>query len=237
MGVEEGVSGRLYGIGVGPGDPELMTLKAVRILSEAPVVAYLAPDKGESTARAIARAHLPAGLHEIAICVPMRPGPEPAEIYDGAANEIAVHLEEGRDVAVLCEGDPLFYGSFAYLHDRLAARFACTVVPGVSSLTACAAASGRALARRDETLSVLPATLPDPELERRLATSDAAAILKVGRHLPRLKTLLARLGLTDASTYVAHATRGDEQVSALADLAEAEAPYFSMILVSREARR
>jgi precorrin-2/cobalt-factor-2 C20-methyltransferase len=237
VGVEEGMSGRLYGIGVGPGDPELMTLKAVRILSQVSAVAYLAPDKGESIARAIARKHLPPALREIAIRVPMRPGPEPDEIYDSAADEIAAHLEAGRDVAVLCEGDPFFYGSFAYLHDRLAARFTCTIVPGVSSLTACAAASGRTLARRDGTLSVLPATLPDMELERGLATSDAAAILKVGRHLPRLKTLLARLGLTDASTYVAHATRDDEQVSALADLVEPSAPYFSMILVSKETQK
>jgi precorrin-2/cobalt-factor-2 C20-methyltransferase len=233
MGLEEDVSGRLYGIGVGPGDPELMTLKAVRILSEVPVVAYLAPDRGESTARAIARAHLPDGLQEIAIRVPMRPGPEPAAIYDKAAAEITTHLEAGRDVAALCEGDPFFYGSFAYLHDRLAARYPCTVVPGVSSLTACAAAGGRALARREETLTVLPATLPDTELERRLATTDAAAILKVGRHLPRLKALLARLGLAGASTFIAHATRDDEQVTALAQLTDDGAPYFSMILVAK----
>jgi precorrin-2/cobalt-factor-2 C20-methyltransferase len=233
MGLEETVSGRLYGIGVGPGDPELMTLKAARILAHVPVVTYLAPDRGESTARAIARAHIPAGLHEIAIRVPMRPGPEPAKIYDSAATEIAAHLEAGRDVAALCEGDPFFYGSFAYLHDRLAARFPCTVVPGVSSLTACAAASGNALARRDEALTVLPATLSDTELEGRLAATETAAILKVGRHLPRLKALLARLGLTGTSTYVAHATRDDEQVSALADLAETDAPYFSMILIAK----
>ncbi len=138
------MSGRLYGIGVGPGDPELMTLKAVRVLAEAPVVAYPAPDKGESSARKIAAAHIPAGRIEIAIRVPMRPGPEPAAIYDDAAKEIAAHLEAGRDVAVLCEGDPLFYGSFIYLHDRLAHRFPTTVVPGVSSLTACAAAADRA---------------------------------------------------------------------------------------------
>ncbi len=228
------MSGRLYGVGVGPGDPELMTLKAVRILSEVPVVAYLAPDEGGSTARAIAERFIPPGREEIAIRVAMRPGPEPAEIYDRAAAEIARHLAEGRDVAVLCEGDPFFYGSFAYLHDRLAPRFPCTVVPGVSSLTACAAASGRVLARRDQALSVLPATLSDPELKRRLADADAAAILKVGRHLPRLKALLRHLGLAGSSVYVAHATRADEKVAALADFAGDEAPYFSMILVAKE---
>jgi precorrin-2/cobalt-factor-2 C20-methyltransferase len=227
------MTGRLYGIGVGPGDPELMTLKAVRILADAPVVAYPAPDKGESSARKIAAAHIPAGRIEIAIRVPMRPGPEPAAVYHDAAKEIATHLEAGRDVAVLCEGDPLFYGSFVYLHDRLAHRFPTTVVPGVSSLTACAAAANRPVVRRDETLIVLPATLSDQALESQLATADAAAILKVGRHLPRLKALITRLGLAEASTYVAHATRSDECVAALADLDAKDAPYFSMILVAK----
>ncbi len=227
------MSGRLYGVGVGPGDPELMTLKAVRILSEVPVVACLAPEDGESTARAIAARFIPAGREEIVFRVPMRPGPEPASLYDDAAEKIAAHLSDGRDVAVLCGGDPFLYGSFAYLHDRLAPRFPCTIVPGVTSLTACAAASGGALARREAALAVVPATLSDAELKRRLADADAAAILKVGRHLPRLKALLTELGLMEASTYVAHATRADEHVAALADLGDAAAPYFSMILVSK----
>ena len=135
------MSGRLYGIGVGPGDPELMTLKAVRILSEVPVIAYPAPNSGESSARAIANRFIPVGRTEIAIRVPMRVGPVPVEAYERAAEEIAGHLEAGRDVAVLCEGDPFFYGSFIYLHDALAGRFPMTIVPGVTSLTACAAAS------------------------------------------------------------------------------------------------
>jgi len=227
------VTGRLWGIGVGPGDPELVTLKAARLLAEIPVIAYPAPDEGDSTARMIAASFIPAGRTEIAIRIPMRSGPEPAEIYDRAAEEIAGHLEAGRDVGVLCEGDPFFYGSFIYLHGRLAGRFPCTVVPGVTSLTACAAASGRPLARRDEVLTVIPATLPDAELERRLAATDAAAILKVGRHLPRLKTLLARLNLESLSVYVSHATRPDERVLPLGKAPDGEAPYFSMLLVAK----
>jgi precorrin-2/cobalt-factor-2 C20-methyltransferase len=235
VGVAKTVTGRLYGIGVGPGDPELMTLKAARLLQELPIVAYPAPDTGDSAARAIAASFIPVGRIEIPIRVPMRPGRMPVEIYDCAAAEIAAHLTAGRDVGVLCEGDPFFYGSFMYLHDRLASRFLCTIVPGVSSLTACAAASGRPLARRDAVLTVLPATLPDADLERRLSSTDSAAILKVGRHLPRLKALLQRLGLAASAIYVAHATRADERVAALADLSDAEAPYFSMILVSKGA--
>jgi precorrin-2/cobalt-factor-2 C20-methyltransferase len=233
MGLEENVSGRLYGIGVGPGDPELMTLKAVRILAAVPVIAYPAPDEGESTARIIAKSFLPAGRIEIAIRVPMRPGPEPAEIYDRAAQEIAAHLGDGRDVAVLCEGDPFFYGSFSYLHDRLAKRFPTTIVPGVSSLTACAAASGRPLARRDDVLCVLPGTLPDERLEAHIRAADSVAILKVGRHLNRLRALLGRLGLSERSAYVAHATWRQQNFLALDALPAGDAPYFSMILVSR----
>lgn len=233
MGLGEAMSGRLYGIGVGPGDPELMTLKAVRILAAAPVVAYPAPDSGESTARAIANRFIRPCQTEIAIRIPMRPGAVPAEIYDAAASEIAAHLEAGRDVAVLCEGDPFFYGSFMYLHDRLAGRFASTVVPGVSSLTACAAAGGRPLVRRDGALAVLPATLADADLEGRLRDCDSAAILKIGRHLPRLRTLLDRLGLTGRAIYVEYASRPDEKVLPLEKLGHAEAPYFSMVLLSK----
>jgi precorrin-2/cobalt-factor-2 C20-methyltransferase len=232
MGLAQAMSGRLYGIGVGPGDPELMTLKAVRLLSELPVIAYPAPDPGESFARAIAEKFIPEGRAEIAIRVPMRPGEVPAAVYDRGAEEIAAHLRAGRDVGVLCEGDPFFYGSFAYLHDRLTADFSCTIVPGVSSLNACAAASGRPLVRRDGVLTVLPATLPDSELERRLADAPAAAVLKVGRHLPRLCALLDRLGLTRSAYYVAHATRADERVLPLSELVDTQAPYFSMILIS-----
>lgn len=235
MGVAQAVSGRLYGIGVGPGDPELMTLKAARILADVPVVAYPAPDVGDSTARAIAAGFIPAGRTEIAIRIPMRPGRVPAAIYDAAAAELAAHLAAGRDVAVLCEGDPFFYGTFIYLHDRLAPRFAAEIVPGVSSLVACAAAAGRPLVRRDGALAVLPATLDDAELERRLATGDGAAILKVGRHLPRLRRLLARLGRLDGAVFVARASRPDAQVLPLAATEDAPAPYFSMILLADDA--
>jgi precorrin-2/cobalt-factor-2 C20-methyltransferase len=228
------VSGKLYGIGVGPGDPELMTLKAVRILAEVPVIAYPAPNSGESSARAIAETFIPAGRIEIAVRVPMRVGPVPLEAYEMAADEIATHLDAGRDVAVLCEGDPFFYGSFMYLHDALAGRFPTTIVPGVSSLTACAAASSRPLVRRDDVLTIVPATLDDAAIEQRLIGSHAAAIMKVGRHLSRLKALIEKLGLLETAIYISHATRGNERVVPLADLTDSEAPYFSMILISKD---
>ena len=229
------MTGTLYGIGVGPGDPELMTVKAVRLLQSVPVIAYPAADDGDSSARRIADQFIPKDREEIVIRVPMRPGKMPLEIYNAAARTIAVHLAEGRNVAVLCEGDPFFYGSFMYLHDRLAGTWPCIVVPGVSSLTACAAATASPLVRRNDTLIVLPATLSDASLTDRLRNNDAAAILKVGRHLPRLRSIIGACGLTDHTTYVEYASRSEEQVMPLRERGDEPAPYFSMLLINREA--
>jgi precorrin-2/cobalt-factor-2 C20-methyltransferase len=227
-------SGTLYGLGVGPGDPELITLKALRILKAAPVVAYPAPEEGESLARAIAAPHIPPGRVEIAIRTPMTPGRFPAhEVYDRVADEIARHLDAGSDVAVLCEGDPFLYGSFMYVFARLAENHRVEVVPGVSSLGACAAAAGMPLVSRNQVLTVIPAPLEEPELERRLAGADAAAIMKVGRHLAKVKRVLGRLGLLDGALYVERATMAAERVLPLAEVAHDAAPYFSMILVRR----
>src|SRR6266853_2120095 len=182
--------GILYGIGVGPGDPELLTLKGLRLLQAAPVVAYSAPETGASFARGIVAQWLDRGQREIAIRFPMRPGPPPAAIYDEAAAELAAVLDLGDDVAFLCQGDPLFYGSFAGIYTRLAPRYPVSVVPGVSSLTACAAAAGLPLIQRDATLSVIPATLAEDELTRRLAESEVAAVIKIGSHFAKLRRVL-----------------------------------------------
>ena len=155
------------------------------------------------------------------------------EVYDRAATELAAHLDAGRDVALLCQGDPLFYGSFMYLFGRLAERFPCEIVPGVSSLGACAAASGFPLAARNDTLAVLPAGLDDAELTRRLEACDAAAIIKLGRHFARIRDLLTRLGLADKARYVERASLPTERVLPLDAVDPSGAPYFSMILLHR----
>lgn len=228
------MSGTIYGIGVGPGDPELITLKGLRLLRSCPVLAYPAPDTGDSLARRIAAPHLPGHQIEIAIRVPMTIERFPAlEVYDRAAVEIGTHVSAGRDVAVLCLGDPFFYGSFMYLFARLAAQHRVSVIPGVTSITAAAATAGAPLAAGNETLAVIPASLADTEIERRLATCDAAVIVKLGRHLARIRALLTRLGLASTSRYIAHATMADERVSALGDVAPEAAPYFSLLLVRR----
>lgn len=226
--------GTLYGLGVGPGDPELITLKARRVLQSVPVIAYPAPEEGDSMARAIAAPHVPDGRVEIAIRTPMTPGNFPAnEVYDRYAAEIGAHLGEGRDVAVLCEGDPFLYGSFMYVFARLAGEYAVEVVPGVSSLGAVAAVAGRPLVSRNQVLTVLPAPLDEKELERRLADTDAAAIMKVGRHLQKVKRVLNRLGLDEGAEYVERASMTGEKVLPLSDAPDGGAPYFSMILVRR----
>jgi precorrin-2/cobalt-factor-2 C20-methyltransferase len=228
------MSGTLYGLGVGPGDPELVTLKCLRLLRAAPVVAYPAPPDAPSFARSIVARWLSPAQIEIAIRVPMEAARFPAqEVYDRAAQELAQHLDAGRDVAVLCQGDPFFYGSFMYLFGRLAERFPVTIVPGVSSLTAAAAAARRPLAARDDGLVVLPATLPDDVLERRVAETEAAAIIKLGRHAARIRLLLVRIGLADHARYIERASLGNERVLPLAEIDAAAAPYFSMILVHR----
>jgi precorrin-2/cobalt-factor-2 C20-methyltransferase len=226
-------SGILYGIGLGPGDPELLTLKALRVLRSVAVVAYPAPDSGDSVARGIVAQWLDRGQPEIAIRFPMRPGPPPREIYRDAATQIEAALRAGDDVAYLCEGDPLLYGSFAGVLAVLDSRVPVMIVPGVSSVTACAAAAGAVLATRDETLSIVPATLPEEELAAALAGVETAAVIKLGRHFPKLRRVLQRLGLLEAAIYVEHATWPSERVAALAAVDPATVPYFATALVRR----
>jgi precorrin-2/cobalt-factor-2 C20-methyltransferase len=225
-------TGTVYGIGVGPGDPELVTLKALRILRAAPVIAYPAPLEGDSFARSIVGQFLNGGQREITIRVPMLPERFPAQdVYDRAAREIAAESAAGRDVAILCQGDPFFYGSFMYLFARLAARCRVEIVPGVSSLTACAAVGGLPLAAREETLTVIPATLDETSLERRLASVEAAAIIKLGRHFAKVRDVLCRLGLAERAHYIERASLPNQRILKLAEVDAAGVPYFAMILL------
>ena len=233
------MSATLYGLGIGPGDPDLVTVKARHILQSAPVIAYPAPEGGTSLVRAIADSHIPDGRTEIVISTPMVAESFPAnDVYNRYSQVIAEHLDEGRDVAVLCEGDPFLYGSFMYLFERIADRYRTEVVPGVSSLSAVAAVAATPLVSRNEVLTVLPATLPEAELETRLAATDTAAIMKVGRHLPKVRRVLRRLELNEGARYVERATMNEQRVVPLDDVTEDGAPYFSMILVRHpEGRR
>ena len=232
-------TGALIGIGVGPGDPDLITVKGLRALLAAPVLAYPAPETGESLARGIVAPHLEgsAAKAEIPIRMPMVAARFPArEVYDRAARAIGAHLDAGRDVACLCEGDPFFYGSFSFLFERMVERYPVRVIPGVSSLTACAAAAGAPLATRNDVLAVVPATLEEADLRARLEAVEAAAIIKVGRHLPKVRAVFNSLGLAAGAQYVERATTERERRLPLAETGGAEAPYFSMVLVHRRGR-
>ncbi|HEV7277274.1 MAG TPA: precorrin-2 C(20)-methyltransferase [Devosiaceae bacterium] len=225
------MSGTLHLVGVGPGDPELLTLKAARILAAVPVIAY--PESGEDSALAlsIAASHLPADAERLPIAVPMKPERAPAQAaYDRAAIAILARLESGRDVAWLCEGDPLFYGSAMYLIARVAPHAPVEVIPGVTSLTAAAAAIVRPLAARNEVLKVLPAPLPDETLAAELAAAPAVAIIKIGRHFDRIRALLTASGHAAGAIVVEHATSSRQRITPLAGFAHDERPYFSTIL-------
>lgn len=226
------MSGTFYGLGVGPGDPELITLKAWRLISQVPVIAYPAANGNDSLARSIAAPFIPEDVIELAIDVPMRREREPAqEAYDIAAQAIINHLDQDRDVAFLCEGDPLFYGSFAYLLTRLAPNYLTEIVPGITSITACAAAIGRPLAARNDILKVLPGTLDAERLKQEIASSDAIAIMKVGQHFEKIRGVLNELGLAHQATIIERATLEAEKITPLADVPEGERPYFSTILI------
>jgi precorrin-2/cobalt-factor-2 C20-methyltransferase len=229
-------SGTLYGVGVGPGDPELVTLKALRILQTVPVLAWPAPEEGPSLAREIVAQHLPGTQREIPIRMPLLPARFPAnDVYDKAAREIGAVLAAGDNVAVICEGDPFFYGSFMYLFGRLAADYPVEVVPGVSSLTACAAALGTPLSAKNDVLTVVPGPLDAETMKQRLADADAAAIIKVGRHLEKIRSVIDELGLGANARYIERATMSEQRIVPLAEVGDDDAPYFSMILVHKRA--
>jgi precorrin-2/cobalt-factor-2 C20-methyltransferase len=224
----------LYGVGVGPGDPDLITLKALKILQAAPVIAYPAPEQGDSLARKIAAPHLPEGRREIIFRMNLDPKSFPDRgFYDDAAAEIAEVLRGGEDVAMICEGDPFFYGSFMYLFHRLTDEFKVEIIPGISSLMACAGAGLTPLAARNEVLSVLPAPLDEAILRDRLTQADTAAIIKLGRHAPKIYRILEDLDLLDRAQYVEHATMDNQIVRPLREMDPARAPYFAMILVRK----
>lgn len=236
-------SGRLFGLGVGPGDPELITVKALRRLRESAVIAYYAGPRKRGNALTSVESWLRDDQQRLPLIYPVtgRPPPPPFDyegtmraFYDASAERVAEHLRAGRDVAALCEGDPLFYGSFMYLHDRLADRFETEVVPGVCSVVASASVLQTPLVYRDQTLLVLAGTLAEADLERMLANAQAAAIMKLGSNFEKVRRVIMALGLGDRALYVERATMSNEQIRPLAEVDPAQVPYFSMILVPGE---
>jgi precorrin-2/cobalt-factor-2 C20-methyltransferase len=233
-------AGKLIGVGVGPGDPELITLKAMRALKAADVVAHFAKAGNASRARTIAAEHLVPGVMELALRYPVttelpRSGAAYCsrikEFFDASAAAVAGHLDGGRTVAVICEGDPLFYGSYMHLHARLATRYPTEIVAGVTGMSGCWSAAGTPIAQGNDVFSVLPGTLPESELERRLADADAAVVMKLGRNLPKVRRALSRTGRLDRAIYVERGTMADAVMMPLAATGGDDAPYFAVVLV------
>jgi precorrin-2 C20-methyltransferase / precorrin-3B C17-methyltransferase len=240
------VTGHLYGVGVGPGDPELITLKAARLIKNADVIAYHSGTAGRSIARTIADSLISENVVEELLIYPVTTGPTDHplgyygavdDFYDESAERLSKHLDAGRSVVVLAEGDPLFYSSYMYLHDRLSHRFPSEIVPGVTSLTAAATALRTPLARHEDILTVLPGTLPVPELARRLADTDAAAIMKLGRTFAGVREALRHAGRLDDALYVERATTGEQRIMPVTEVDADAVPYFSMIVVPGRNRR
>jgi len=230
----------LYGVGLGPGDPELVTVKAARLLAAADVVAFHSARHGRSIALGIARTYLRDDVVEEHLVYPLtvettdHPGGYRGaleEFYEEAAARLAVHLSAGRDVVVLAEGDPMFYGSYMHLHKRLAHRFETVVVPGVTSVSASAAALGAPLVEAEEVLQVLPGTLPVEELTARLSLGGPAAVMKLGRTFEGVRAALEAAGRLDEAYYVERASTGDQRLARLSEVDSSSVPYFSLAML------
>ncbi|MEU3187134.1 precorrin-2 C(20)-methyltransferase [Streptomyces sp. NPDC006923] len=236
-------TGRLYGVGLGPGDPSLMTVRAVQVIAEADVIAYHSARHGRSIARSIAAGHLRPDHIEEALVYPVTTGTtgHPGgyrgameDFYTESAARLAAHLDAGRTVAVIAEGDPLFYGSYMHMHKRLADRYPTEVVPGVTSVSAAAARLGTPLVEGEEVLTILPGTLPEEELTARLASADSAVVMKLGRTFPTVRRAVERAGRLADARYVERATMSGERTGPLAGTDPESVPYFSVaVLPSR----
>ena len=234
------MSGTFYTVGLGPGDPELLTLKAARVIASAPVIAFFAKRGRQGHARTIAAEHIGSDTEELRFEYPFttevalndpRYRREITSFYEESAARIAERLRAGADVALLCEGDPFFYGSAMYLFDRLAGAFPHEVVPGVSGMSGCWTRAGLPMTHGDDVLTVLPGTMDEDRLAERLAGSDASVIMKVGGNLPKIRAALRRAGLEARATYVERGTMAREVISPLAEVDGRPAPYFSLVLV------
>ncbi|CAN5697432.1 precorrin-2 C(20)-methyltransferase [soil metagenome] len=235
------IRGRFYGVGLGPGDPELITLKAARIIAAADVIAYHAGVDKQSYARTIAADLIPDTVIEEELRYPVTTGSTDhpggyagalADFYEQSAARMAAHLDQGRTVALLAEGDPLFYGSYMYMHDRLSTRYPTEVIPGLPAFVAATAATASPLVRQTDILTVLPGTLPEAELARRLADTDGAIIMKLGRTFPAVRRALASAGRLEHALYVERASHPQQRWMPVAHVDETSVPYLSLIVVN-----
>ncbi len=238
--------GALIGVGLGPGDPELVTVKAARLIGEATTIAYFAKRGRASHARGIAERYFPKSCGELPLLYPVTteiPFDDPAYVaalagfYEESAARIGALLEQGRDVTLLCEGDPLLYGSFMHMFTRLHRRFRVEICAGVSGMSGCFAAARQPMTWGDDVLTVLPATLDEDTLTERLAKTDAAVVMKLGGNFGKLRRAMRRAGVIDRAIYIERGTMAGEKIMLFSEKQDDAAPYFSMALVPGQGRR
>jgi precorrin-2/cobalt-factor-2 C20-methyltransferase len=234
------MSGTLHVVGLGPGDPELMTLRAARLIATAPVVAYFSKRGRQGHARTIADTHLQPSSEQLRFVYPFtvevdvqdpRYLAEMGAFYEECAATLAARLGAGQDVMLLCEGDPFFYGSAMYLYDRLRAAHPTEITPGVTGMSGCWSRSGQPITHGDDVLAVLPGTLSEDDLVAHLQSCDAAVIMKIGRNLPKIRVALSRTGLLGRAIYVERGTMADEILHPFAELTRTQVPYFALVLI------
>ena len=240
------MSGILYGVGLGPGDPELMTLKAARYIHDADVIVYFTKGGKRGHAYAIAASHIRETQEDMPLIYPVTneiPVNDPVyekkihDFYEASAAQISEHLRAGKKVAVLCVGDPFFYGSFMHLYRRLNAHFTCHVAAGITAMSGSWTAAHTPITWGDDVLTVIPGTLPTAELTERLRTTDAAVIMKLGSNFPRVREAIVAAGILERAIYVEYGTMQAEKILPLVQKMDTPAPYFSLILIPGNGRK
>lgn len=239
-------AGTLYGIGCGPGDARYLTLRAAGLIRSVDVLAFFAKKGREGNARKIVSALVEPGRRELRLVYPVTneiPARDPSyraqigDFYRDAASAIETELKDGRSVGLLAEGDPFFYGSFMHMWRRLDAVVPVEVVPGVTGMSGCWTRANAPITWGDDVLSVLPGTLDEESLARRLASSDAAVIMKIGRNFEKVRRAVTTAGLMDRAIYVERGTMAEERILPLRECGDLPGTYFAMVIIPGQGRR
>ncbi|CDO37597.1 precorrin-2 C(20)-methyltransferase [Novosphingobium sp. KN65.2] len=237
--------GTVHGVGLGPGAVDLLSVRADRLVRSARHVAYFRKAGRPGHARRIAGELLRPDVIEIALEYPVTteiPFDDPrykaclAEFYERSTERLLALARKGEDIVVLCEGDPFFYGSFMHLHSRLTGHVPVEVVPGITGMSGAWNATNVPITWGDDVLTVVTATLPEADLERRIRDTDALVVMKIGRNLAKLRRAVAAAGREQDAWLVEHAAMPNQRVTRLAE-AENVTPYFSILLIHGQGRR
>ncbi len=237
--------GRIICAGLGPGDPDLMSVKARRAVEAATTVAYFRKAGRAGQARRIVQGLLPPGAIELAMEYPVTTelafdsaayNAALARFYDDWANRLR-QLSRTCDIVVLCEGDPFFYGSFMHLYSRLRADVPIEIIPGITGMSGCWTATGEPITWGDDVLAVLMGTLDEADLVAQMSRADALVVMKTGRNMPKIRRALERAGRLDAAWLVEAGTMPAQRVARLAEVNPDQCPYFSIVLVHGQGRR